>query len=253
MLRDTAMSMHLTGKAALVTGASRGIGAAIATRLAADGAAVAITYNASVTHADKLVADIVGTGGRAVAIRADAADAAAARAAVAVTVETFGRLDILVNNVGTGGFGDVDSLTVEDSDHVVATNLRSVFVATQEALRHMNDGGRIVSIGSIFADRMPFPLGTMYSMTKAGIAGFTRALARELGSRSITVNNVQPGPVDTDGNPRDGQYSAVMTQLTPMGRYATPGGITGLIAYLAGPESSFVTGTTINIDGGFAA
>jgi 3-oxoacyl-[acyl-carrier protein] reductase len=243
----------LEGKVAIVTGASKGIGAGIARRLAEGGAAVVVNYASSKAGADRVVADIARDGGRAIAVQGNVANPADIDRLFVETKQAFGRLDILVNNAATGGFGDVDSLTVEDFDHVVATNLRSVFVATQEALRHMNDGGRVVSIGSIFADRMPFPMGTMYSMTKAGVAGFTRALARELGSRSITVNNVQPGPVDTDGNPRDGQFSALMTQLTPMGRYATPEEITGLVAYLAGPESSFVTGTTINIDGGFAA
>ncbi|WP_105969079.1 SDR family oxidoreductase [Streptomyces geranii] len=244
-------SGRLGGKVALVTGASRGIGAAIARRLAREGAAVALTYNSSPGHAEKVVAEIVADGGRAVALAADAADAEAVRASVLGTVAAFGRLDILVNNAGGGTLGPIGELTVDDFDHAVAVNIRSVWVASQEALRHMGDGGRIISIGSVFADRMPIPNGTPYSLTKAAIGGFTRALARELGPRAITVNNVQPGPVATDGNPADGELAGLMTGLTPAGRYASPEELTGLIVYLAGPESAFVTGATINIDGGY--
>jgi 3-oxoacyl-[acyl-carrier protein] reductase len=245
------MSGQLNGKVALVTGASRGIGAAIARRLAREGAAVAITYHSSPDHADNVVTDITTNGGQAVALKADAADADAVQLAVTNTVQTFGRLDILVNNAGGGPFGPIDQLTVDDFDQSVAVNIRSVWVATQEALRHMGDGGRIISIGSVFADRMPIPNGTTYSLTKAAIGGFTRALARELGPRAITVNNVQPGPIATDSNPPDGDLGPLMTGLTPAGRFASPEELTGLIVYLAGPESAFLTGATINIDGGY--
>ncbi|PAZ13628.1 oxidoreductase [Streptomyces sp. SA15] len=251
MSETTTVSGQLGGKVALVTGASRGIGAAIARRLAREGAAVAITYNSSPGHADKVVEGITAEAGRAVAIAADAGDAVAVRAAVNGTVEAFGRLDILVNNAGGGPFGPFEQLTVDDFDRSVAVNMRSVFVATQEALRHMGDGGRIISIGSVFAERMPIPNGTTYSLTKAAIGGFTRALARELGPRAITVNNIQPGPIDTDGNPADGDLAPVMIPLTPAGRFASPEELTGLIVYLAGPESGYVTGATINIDGGY--
>jgi 3-oxoacyl-[acyl-carrier protein] reductase len=247
----TKTSGHLGGKVALVTGASRGIGAAIARRLAREGAAVAITYHSSPGHAEKVVADIASEGGRAVAIEADASDEQAVRAAVNRAAEEFGRLDILVNNAGGGPFGPFEQLTVEEFDQSVAVNVRSVFVASQEALRHLGDGGRIISIGSVFAERMPIPHGTTYSLTKAAIGGFTRALARELGPRAITVNNVQPGPIATDSNPPDGELAEVMTALTPAGRYAAPEELTGLIVYLAGPESAFVTGATLNIDGGY--
>ncbi|GAB3000810.1 3-oxoacyl-ACP reductase FabG [Streptomyces pseudoechinosporeus] len=251
MTATTTVSGQLGGKVALVTGASRGIGAAIARRLAREGAAVAITYNSSPGHADKVVESITAEGGEAVAIAADAGDAEAVRAAVDGTVEAFGRLDILVNNAGGGAFGPFEQLTVDDFDRSVAVNMRSVFVATQEALRHMGDGGRIISIGSVFAERMPIPNGTPYALTKAAIGGFTRALARELGPRAITVNNIQPGPIDTDSNPADGDLASVMIPLTPAGRFASPEELTGLIVYLAGPESGYVTGATINIDGGY--
>jgi 3-oxoacyl-[acyl-carrier protein] reductase len=251
MSETTTVNEQLDGKVALVTGASRGIGAAIARRLAREGAAVAITYHSSPGHADKVVESITSEGGRAVAIAADAADAEAVRASVNGTVEAFGRLDILVNNAGGGSFGPFEELTVEDFDRSVAVNVRSVFVATQEALRHLRDSGRIISIGSVFAERIPIPNGTTYALNKAAIGGFTRALARELGPRAITVNNIQPGPIDTDSNPVDGDFAPVMIPLTPAGRYASPEELTGLIVYLAGPESGYVTGATINIDGGY--
>ncbi|MFI1035427.1 3-oxoacyl-ACP reductase family protein [Streptomyces sp. NPDC020951] len=242
----------LSGKVALVTGAGRGIGAAIARRLAREGAAVAITYHSSPGRAEKVVADITSEGGRAVALAADSGDADAVRAAVAGTVAAFGGLDILVNNAGAAAYAPIGELAVDDFDREVAVNVRSVWVASREALQHMGEGGRIISIGSVFADRIPISNGTTYALTKAAIGGFTRALARELGPRAITVNNVQPGPVDTEGNPSDGDGAALMKGLTPMGRFGTPEEMTGLIAYLAGPESAFVTGATINIDGGYS-
>ncbi|MGP4047738.1 SDR family oxidoreductase [Streptomyces sp. 2A115] len=233
----------------LVTGASRGIGAAIARRLAREGAAVVITYNSSPDHADKVVEGITAEGGRAVAIAADAADAEAVRTAVNGTVEAFGRLDILVTPAA-GPFGPFEQLTVDDFDQSVSGEHALGVRATQEALRHMGDGGRIVSIGSVFAERMPIPNGTTYSLTKAAIGGFTRALARELGPRAM-VNNIQPGPIDTDSNPADGDIAAVMIPLTPAGRFASPEELTGLMVYLAGPESGYVTGATIDVDGGY--
>ncbi|MFD5231272.1 3-oxoacyl-ACP reductase family protein [Streptomyces qaidamensis] len=243
-------SGRLSGKVALVTGASRGNGAAIARRLAREDAAVAITYHSSPGHADEVVAEITFEGGRAVALAADSGDAEAVRATVTGTVETFGRLDILVNNAGGADIAPIEELTVDDFDRAVAVNVRSVWVATREALRHMGDGGRIISIGSVFAERMPIPNGTTYSLTKAAIGGFTRALAREPGPRAITVNNIQPGPIATDGNPSEGDFAGLMTGLTPPGRFASPDELSGLIVYLAGPESTYATGATINIDGG---
>ncbi|MFJ9624440.1 3-oxoacyl-ACP reductase family protein [Streptomyces sp. NPDC101181] len=241
----------LTGKVALVTGASRGIGAAIARRLAREGAAVAITYHSSPGRADEVVAAITSEGGRAVALGADSGDAEAVRATVTDTVEVFGRLDILVNNAGGAHLAPIGEMTVDDFDREVAVNVRSAWVATQEALRHMGDGGRIISVGSVFAERMPIPNGTTYSLTKAAISGFTRALARELGPRAITVNAIQPGPIATDGNPNEGDHADLMIALTPAGRFGSPDEVTGLIVYLAGSESGYVTGATINIDGGY--
>ena len=199
------MAEKLAEKVALVTGGSRSIGAAIARRLAADGAAVALTYNASPEKADAVVRAIEGAGGKARAIRADAADTSAVRGAVAETVKAFGRLDVLVNNAGLLVVKPVDEVTLDDFDRMVAVNVRGLFVAIQEALRHMHQGGRIINIGSINSERVPFAGGTLYVLTKAAVAGLTRALARDLGPRGITVTNVQPGPTDTDMNPASGK------------------------------------------------
>lgn len=195
------MSKVLTRKVALVTGGSRSIGAAIAKRLAADGAAVALTYGASPDKADAVVRTIEAVGGKALAICADAGDVAAVKAAVAKTVQAFGRLDILVNNAGMAIVKPVDELSLDDFDRIVAVNVKGLFVATQEAVRHMREGGRIINIGSINSDYVPYTGGSLYVLTKAAVAGLTKGLARDLGPRGITINNVQPGPTDTDMNP----------------------------------------------------
>ncbi|EFL23298.1 short-chain dehydrogenase/reductase family oxidoreductase [Streptomyces himastatinicus ATCC 53653] len=247
------MSQPLNGKVALVTGGSRGIGEGIARRLAREGAAVAVTYNASADRAEALVKEIVADGGQALALQADAADRASVRTAVTEVAERFGRLDILVNNAGTGIMRPLEELTDADYDHVVAVNLRGVFAATQEALRHIGDGGRIITIGSINADRVPFEGGSLYALTKAGVAGFTRALAREVGRRGITVNNVQPGPVDTDMNPADGPWAAAAMPHLAVGRYGTADEVAGLVAHLAGPDAAYITGASLDVDGGYAA
>ena len=243
----------LSGKVALVTGGSRGIGAAIAKRLAADGAAVAITYASGQEKAAEVVRSIESAGGRALAIRADNMDAGAVRSAVAETVQTLGRLDVLVNNAGIAVIAPLDQFTLEDFDRSVAVNIRAAFVAAQEAARHMADGGRIINIGSVNADRMPFAGGSVYAMTKAAIAGLTRGLARDLGPRGITVNNVQPGPVETDMNPADGPFAETLKGFMALKRYAKGNEIAAMVAYLAGPEAGFVTGASLTIDGGFAA
>ena len=243
----------LSGKVALVTGGSRGIGAAIAKRLAADGAAVAITYASGQEKAAEVVRSIESAGGRALAIRADNMDAGAVRSAVAETVQTLGRLDVLVNNAGIAVIAPLDQFTREDFDRSVAVNIRAAFVAAQEAARHMADGGRIINIGSVNADRRPFAGGSVYAMTKAAIAGLTRGLARDLGPRGITVNNVQPGPVETDMNPADGPFAETLKGFMALKRYAKGNEIAAMVAYLAGPEAGFVTGASLTIDGGFAA
>jgi 3-oxoacyl-[acyl-carrier protein] reductase len=249
----TALNKKLTGKVALITGGSRGIGAAIAKRLAAEGAAVAITYVNGKQQADAVVDAIKGAGGNAIAIRADSADVAAVKSAVAETVGTRGRLDVLVNNAGIAVVAPLDTFSLDDFDHMMAVNVRGVFVAVQEALRYMGAGGRIVTIGSVNADRMPFPGGGVYAMTKAAVAGLTRGLARDLGPRGITINNVQPGPVETDMNPADGPFAERMKGMMALGRYGQGDEIAGMVAYLASPEAGFVTGASLTIDGGYAA
>jgi 3-oxoacyl-[acyl-carrier protein] reductase len=243
----------LGAKAALVTGGSRGLGAAIAKRLAADGAAVTITYSSSPDKAKEVVRAIEKAGGKALAVKADAADAAAVRKAVAKVVKTFGGIDILVNNAGIAVMAPVEKFSLEDFDKLVAINVRGVFVAAQEAARHMGEGGRIINIGSTNADRMPFAGGSVYAMSKAAVAGLTRGLARDLGSRGITVNNIQPGPVDTDMNPAEGEFASSLKALMALPRYAHASEIAGLVSYLASAEAGFVTGASWTIDGGFAA
>lgn len=245
------MSLH--GKAALVTGGSRGIGAGIARRLAREGAAVAVTYNASADRAEALVKEIVADGGQALALQADVADRESVRTAVTEAADRLGRLDILVNNAGVGVIRPIEELTDADYDHVAAVNLRAVFAATQEALRHIGEGGRVITIGSVNADRVPFAGGSLYALTKAGVAGFTRALAREVGGRGITVNTVQPGPVDTDMNPADGPWAASALPHLAVGRYGTADEVAGLVAYLAGPDAAYLTGATLDVDGGYTA
>ncbi|MBI5387982.1 MAG: SDR family oxidoreductase [Verrucomicrobia bacterium] len=243
----------LAGKVALVTGGSRGIGAAIAKRLARDGANVALTYASAQPKADEVVRAIQAAGGKALAVCADAGDAAAVQAAVAQTVQTFGRLDILVNNAGIAIIKPVDAFSLDEFDRSVAVNIKGLFVATQAAVRHMGEGGRVIHIGSVNADRMPFAGGSVYAMTKAAVAGLTRGLARDLGPRGITVNNVQPGPVDTDLNPATGPFAESLKALMALPRYAHGDEIAGMVAYLASPEAGFVTGACLTIDGGFAA
>ncbi|KIZ17080.1 oxidoreductase [Streptomyces natalensis ATCC 27448] len=247
------MTNTLNGKVALVTGASRGIGAAIAQRLAADGASVALTYSHSKDRAEEVVAGIRSAGGRAHAIQADSARDEDIAAAVDETVRALGGLDILVNNAGGGTFGPVQELPLDAIDTMINVNIRGVVVGIREALRHLPDGGRIITIGSINADRIPFPGGSVYGMTKSAVAGLTRGLARELGPRAITVNNVQPGPTDTDANPADGPMSSSMLGWMALDRFGRSEEIAAMVSYLAGPEAGFVTGASLDIDGGFGA
>jgi 3-oxoacyl-[acyl-carrier protein] reductase len=243
----------LTGKVAFIQGGSRGIGAAIAKRLADEGAAVAITYVSAADKAEAVVSAIEAAGGRAIALKADSADAGALTAAIRTAVEKLGRLDILVNNAGVLAVAPLDQFSLDDFDRTLAVNVRSVFVASQEAARHMTEGGRIIHIGSTNADRMPFPGGAPYAMSKAALVGLTRGLARDLGPRGITVNNVQPGPVDTEMNPDSGDFAEMLKGMMALGRYGKADEIAGFVAYLASAEAGYVTGASLSIDGGFSA
>lgn len=244
--------MKLSGKVALVTGGSRGIGAAIAKRLAREGAQVAITWSTNPDKATEVVENIKAAGGHAIAIQADSANPADIRRAVASVVEQEGGLDILINNAGVATMVPVEEFQEADFDRLIAVNVKGVYVATQEALRHLKDGGRIINIGSINAGVVPFPGMAIYAMSKAAIATFTRGLAREVGARGITVNNIQPGPVNTDMNPADSDFAETLRGLMAVPRYGSAEEIAGLAAYLASDESAFVTGASWNIDGGFA-
>jgi 3-oxoacyl-[acyl-carrier protein] reductase len=241
---------NLSGKTALVTGASRGIGAAIAKRLAADGARVAITYSKGTESAAQVVKDIERSGGKAIAIQADATDARAVSAAVERTAATFGQLDILVNNAGTAIPKPFEEATLEEMDRVIDLNLRGVFVATQAALKHMRDGGRIITIGSCVGERMMTPGLVAYAATKGAVKMFVQGLSREVGSRGITVNNIQPGPIDTDLNPAAGDWATPQIANTGLKRYGKVEDIAAMVAFVAGPEASYITGASLTVDGG---
>ena len=247
------MSRQLENKRALVTGGSRGIGAAIVKRLAQEGAHVALTYVSKPDHANETVQAARALGVRALAIHADSADAAAVAAAVERTASELDGIDILVNNAGIAVMGSIDEYSLADFDRTVAVNVRAVFVATQAAVKHMQRGGRIITIGSCNAERMPFAGGAAYAMSKAALAGLVKGLARDLGPRGITVNNIQPGPIDTDLNPADSDFGEMLRKLMALPRYGTADEIAGLVAYLAAPEAGFVTGASLTIDGGFTA
>ncbi|MEU9738265.1 SDR family oxidoreductase [Micromonospora chersina] len=245
------MTGVLDGKVALVTGGSRGIGAAVALRLAREGADVALTYERRADRAAELVEQIKAVGRRALAVPADSADPAAARAAVDRVAGEFGRLDVLVNNAGVFLTGPVTELGSDEVERTIAVNVRAPFVFAQAAVGHLTDGGRIVNIGSNVAERAVFPGLALYSMSKTALLGLTRGLARELGGRGITVNLVNPGPTDTDANPADGPNADAIRGFTALGRYAAPAEIAAVVAFLAGPDGGYVTGATINADGGF--
>jgi len=247
------MSRKLEGKIVLITGGSRGIGAAIAKRLAADGANVAITYTKSADAAASLVKDIERGGRMAIAIQADAANVEAVKAAVEKTVATFGRLDVLVNNAGTAIPKPFEETTLEEMDRVIAINVRGVFVATQAALKHMKSGGRVIMIGSAVGERVAAPGLVPYAATKGAVKMFTQALAREIGGRGITVNNVQPGPIDTELNPAAGDWAVPQKAATALDRYGHVDEVAALVAFVAGPESSYITGANLTVDGGMNA
>jgi 3-oxoacyl-[acyl-carrier protein] reductase len=240
----------LANKVALVTGGSRGIGAAIAKRLAADGASVAITYAKDANSACAVVKAIEADGGKAIAIQADAADPKAIDAAIEKTVATLGRLDVLVNNAGTVIPKPFEQTTLEEMDHMINLNFRGLMVATQAGLKHMNDNGRIIMIGSCVGERNLTPGLTAYAATKGAVKMFTQSLAREVGNRGITVNNVQPGPIDTDLNPAAGDWAAPQKAVTALNRYGTVDEVAVLVSFVASPESSYITGANLTVDGG---
>lgn len=241
----------LRGRFALVTGGSRGIGAATALRLARQGADVAVTYAENKEAAEDVVRAVEALGRRAVALRADAADAGEAAGAVERAASLGGRLDILVNNAGVGLLGPLESLSLTDVDRVLAVNVRGVFLASQAAASRMRAGGRIITVGTCMTQRVPGPGGTLYAMSKAALVGLTKALARELGPRGITANIVHPGPTDTDMNPEDGPYADGQAAMTALGRFGTADEVASMVAYLAG--AAYVTGAEFAVDGGHAA
>jgi 3-oxoacyl-[acyl-carrier protein] reductase len=244
---------NLAEKVALVTGGSRGIGAAIAKRLAADGAQVAITYAKDASAAAAVVRAIERDGGKAVAIQADAADTKAVQGAVEKVVTTFGRLDVLVNNAGTAIPKSLEETTLEEMDRVIDINIRGSILATQAALKHMKTGGRIIMIGSAIGERVATPGLVVYAGTKGAVKMFAQALAREVGSRGITVNNVQPGPIDTDLNPATGDWAVPQKAATALDRYGRVDDIAAMVALVAGPEGSYITGANLTVDGGMNA
>ncbi|QLE53327.1 SDR family oxidoreductase (plasmid) [Nostoc sp. C057] len=247
------MNHILKNKRALITGGSRGIGAGIVKRLASVGADVAFTYTSSPDRANEIVQAAQALGVQALAIQADSADASAVVAAVEETVNKLGSIDILVNNAGVLAIGPIDDFTLADFDRTFAINVRAVFVATQAAVKHMKEGGRIINIGSTNAERMPFPGGGVYAMSKSALQGLVQGLSRDLGPRGITINNVQPGPIATDMNPSEGEFAEMLKKHIAVARYGTVDEVAGLVAYLAGPESGYITGANLMIDGGFSA
>jgi 3-oxoacyl-[acyl-carrier protein] reductase len=244
-------SYNLTGKTAFVTGGSRGIGASIVKRLVKDGAAVAFTYANSTEKATELVKMIEAEGGRALAIQANSENAESVKSAVAEAINTFGHLNILVNNAGILDVKPYDQFTMEEFDRTVAVNVRAVFAAIQAAGPQMQSGDRIITIGSVNADVSGFPGMSLYSMSKAAVAAMTRGLARDLAPQGVTVNNIQPGPVDTDMNPAEGSMASILTNMIALGRYGTANDIATLVSFLSSPEAGYITGASLDINGGF--
>jgi 3-oxoacyl-[acyl-carrier protein] reductase len=245
--------MMLKGKRALVTGASRGIGAGIAKTLAAEGAAVAITYEKSGDRAAEVVREIEALGRRAVAIKADSADVAAVQASVDKAAAELGGLDILVNNAGILRVGDLKDLSLADIDAILNVNVRSPIVASKAALAHLGKGGRIITIGSLFAERVPASVVSVYAGSKSALVAFTKGLARELGPKEITVNLVQPGSIDTDMNPANGPFAGLLREITAVGHYGAVDDIANGVAFLASDKAKYITGSTLTIDGGAIA
>jgi len=249
--RLSVMDNALEGKVALVTGGGRGIGAAVALRLAREGAHVALTFQQNQRRADEVVDKIKAAGRKAIAVRADSADPTAVTAAVDRCAGELGRLDILVNNAGTFPLGPLEQLSLEQFEQAVAVNVRAPFVASQAVVRHMSAGGRIINVGSNVAERAVFPGFSLYAMSKTALIGLTKSLGRELGPRAITVNLVNPGPTDTELNPADGPNAETITGFTALGHYATTADVAAAVVFLAGPDARYITGATVNVDGGF--
>ncbi|MEU8687769.1 SDR family oxidoreductase [Streptomyces sp. NPDC048665] len=243
----------LNGKKVLVTGGSRGIGAAAARRLAREGADVAVTYVHGKEAAEEVVRAVEAHGQRAVALRADAADAQEAAGAVHRAAEALGGLDVLVNNAALGLMQPLEDMSLDDVDRLIAVNIRGVFLASQAAAALMAPGGRIITVGSCITARVPGPGATLYAMSKSAVVGLTKALARELSGRGITAHVVHPGPIDTDMNPADGPSASGQAAMTALGRYGTAEEVASAIAYLARPEAMYMTGTELSVDGGYAA
>ncbi|MFG1808611.1 SDR family NAD(P)-dependent oxidoreductase [Streptomyces sp. NPDC049040] len=243
----------LIGRTALVTGGSRGIGAAVARRLAREGAAVVLTYVNSAAKAQAVAGKIVADGGRALAIRADSADPAAPAKAVEQTVEELGGIDILVNNAGVFAGGALEDHSLEEVDRIIAVNIRAVFLASQAAARHMPEGGRIVTVGSALTDHVPASGLTLYAMSKAALTGLTRGLARDLAPRGINATVVHAGLVDTEMNPADGAAAAFMRNIPALGRYGNVEEVADAVAFLAGAGGRYITGSALVVDGGFGA
>lgn len=247
------MNYTLKNKRALVTGGSRGIGAAIVKRLATEGADVAFTYTSSPDRAKEIAEAVQALGVQALDIQANSAEASEVVAAVEQTVEKLGGIDILVNNAGVAQLTPIDDFTLADFDRTFAINVRAVFVATQAAVKHMQEGGRIINIGSTNAERVPFAGGSVYAMSKSALQGLVQGLARDLGPRGITINNVQPGPIATDMNPPEGEFAEMLKKQLALPRYGTVEEVAGMVAYLAGSEAAYITGANLMIDGGFSA
>lgn len=243
----------LEGKVALVIGGTRGIGAAISRRMAADGASLAIIYLSRTGEAEKFGNDLRSNGTTVLMVKADVSDPRALVDAIDRVASQFGRLDVLVNVAGMAIVGPLDAYADDAFDRIFALNVRAPFLAAKKAAALMDSGGRIITIGSVVADRMPGDGGTLYAASKAALGGMTRGLARDLGERGITANLVQPGPIDTERNPADGPNAATNRAPLAIPRHGTPGEVASLVAYLASSDAGFVTGSTYNIDGGWSA